>query len=123
MIVNKDNPSVEELLKSLKDTIQSREKPNDNNVVELGQPINRGDGYSDSSIVKFVENVVEQAIYRKILEDSDLLKNAVDNVFSSSSEIRGLIKDSCIEYFDSSDKFEELLKRAIEQKLAQLMSA
>lgn len=141
-----DNPSVEELLKSLRQTVEKRAQEAVNNiqdeVIELGRPIkmgniNSGNNYGngnnydtaqknqgvDSNITIFLNQLIEQAVLRVLFENQNLLKESLEKMMFNSGELKPLFIRACEDYFESRDDLDAIVKDVIEKKISKILRA
>lgn len=133
-----DNPSVEELLKSLRQTVEKRAKDHENahqeynkEVIELKNPIKSGSEHAskygaksdsvDPNVVNFLNHMIEQAVFRILMENQHLLKDAIEKLMFNSQDIKALFSQACTDYFNQHEGFEGIVRDAIEKKIARIL--
>ncbi len=117
-----DNPSVEELLKSLRETVEKRaqqSKDGAGDILELINPINSFT--VDAQVVGFLNQVIEKVVFRLMLENQHLIKDAVEKLLFNSQDIKSIFSDACADYFESRADFEPMVKDIIEKKISRLL--
>lgn len=123
-----DNRTVEELLKSLRQTVEKRAAMNnanaagDEKILDLRNPVSRSSfsGGSEDAVIKFVQDAVENSVSRIIGQNPRVVEDSLLKFLSTSESMRNLFGDICLEYLESKH-FEELLRDIIEKKIASLL--
>ena len=119
-----DNPSVEELLKSLRQTMEKRANAHKNqeDILVLKNPIESVSKNSkeDDKVIDFLNQVIEKVVLRVLMENKSLLQNAIENVLTNV-EAKNLFTAACRSYVESRRDFEHILKEVIEKKIASLL--
>jgi|GEM_PF-3098124 len=123
-----EHPSVEELLKSLRETVEKRAQQSQNTiegrygpeVLDLGDPINSSK--VDAQVVGFLNQVIERVVFRVLLENQHLIKDSVEKLmFTSNNDIKEIFSNACFEYFESRADFEPMVRDIIEKKISRLL--
>lgn len=120
-----NNPSVEELLKSLRKTMEKRAnaynvQENNSNIFQLKKPIKEGDAKEDEQVIGFLNQIIEKVVLRALIENKHLLQNALENIFASEKG-SNLFSSACYDYVKSRQDFEIILKEVIEKKISSLL--
>lgn len=125
--MNSENPSVEELLRSLRETVEARNKANyapysaQNDVLDLVNPLSNGVN-QDMSVMQFVQEAVEKAVFKIMQQNEKMVFDSVDRALSSSSA-KNMLADLCNDYFEAHTNFEPIIRDIIEKRIAQIIRA
>lgn len=125
--MNSENPSVEELLRSLRETVESRNKASyapqsqQSDVLDLVNPLNKN-AHKDTAVMQFVQEAVEKAVFKIMQQNEKMVFDSVDRVLSSSSA-KNMLADLCNDYFEAHTNFEPIIRDIIEKRIAQIIRA
>lgn len=124
--MKEENPSIEDLLKSLRKTLSEKNKPSEEgkeDILELTP--NFQTSKTNSSIIDFVKEVFEKES-EKVINDNreDLFSAAIEHGVSILDEslIEKMAKESVNLYIQNNEeKIAEIIKSAIESKIASMI--
>jgi len=124
--MNEDNKTVEELLKSLRETVEKRAAVNnavasEDKILDLRNPVSRFSfaEKSDENIVKFVQDSVDASIRRILSQNGRIIEDSLMQ-YITSEQMKSFFANVCSEYLESRN-FEEVLRDIIEKKISSLL--
>jgi hypothetical protein len=114
-----NNPSVEELLKSLRKTVEKRANAQQNasGILQLTNPVEPKD---DDQIINFLNKIIESVVLRVLMENKLFMEKAIANFFLNEDG-KKVFSNACYDYLQSRKDFDSILKEMIEKKLSNFL--
>ncbi len=118
-----ENPSVEDLLKSLRKTLSKKEE-NEEDILHLTKPMRSQD--ANNPLVDFIEEIIQREIKLAIKESKDtLLRKAIeDTVARSKHEMHEILHKVINNYVEANaTSFYSVIRESIEKKIEQMIKS
>jgi hypothetical protein len=108
----KNEKSIEDLLKSLKETIEEKD-----NIINLGPPIKHND--FDAKATNFVSELVTDCMKRILLENN-LLESTLQNLLNTSPEFQDMMAEVFIQEFQKNETAQKIFEKIIRENFGKI---